>query len=232
LWACCDVRGSILFDQSPPNDNATDFVNSRLADDFTLSSATLVDGVNFWYSAQFQTDLSSVTYAIYSNNAGALGALQYTGTVTPATSYDSTDNTFFAQIALPDLSLSAGTYWLELHGGVSLTDDNGTITVWWDNAADNGTYMALQSPSSNPLAAPSVPITVSGSEQQAFQIDGIAVPEPWSVLMGGCGLSLVVLKRRRLRSRGCSCRITTNHVASPSCPFTHRGDDSCRGPEL
>jgi hypothetical protein len=53
-------------------------VNSRLADDFTLSSATFLGGINFWYSAQFQTDLSSVTYAIYSNNAGALGALQYT----------------------------------------------------------------------------------------------------------------------------------------------------------
>ncbi|MGA3187138.1 MAG: PEP-CTERM sorting domain-containing protein [Bryobacteraceae bacterium] len=199
---------TVVFDQSPPNDNATDFVNFRLADDFALSSATLVDGIDFWYSAQNQSDLSSVTYAIYSNSAGSLGSLLFTGTLTPATSYDSIDNTFFAALTVPDLSLASGTYWLELHGGASLTDDNGTITVWWDSAADNATYMALQGPDTSAL--PNQPITFSGSEQQAFQIDGTlvsaTVPEPSSVLLAACGLSALIFKRKS----GTSNRATIN----------------------
>jgi hypothetical protein len=193
------VRAGSLFDQSPPNGNAADFVNFRVADDFTLASNSLVDGINFWYSAQFQTDLSSVTYAIYNDAGGALGSVVSTGTLTPVTSYDSTDDTYFATLLLSTVSLGAGTYWLELHGGASLTDDNGTITVWWDSASDNASYMALQSSASDPLALPSQPIDVSSYEQQAFQIDGTAqgavAPEPWSAVTVGAGLLIVVYRR-------------------------------------
>jgi len=204
LCACLETRASVVFNQGPPNDNSTDFVNYRLADDFTLSSATLVDGINFWYSAEYQTDLSSVTYAIYSNAAGSLGSLLFTGTVTPATSYDSIDNTFFAAFTVPNLNLAAGTYWLELHGDTSLTGDNSGITVWWDSANNNATNMALQSTVSNPLLLPSQSIAVSGFEQQAFQIEGLqaSVPEPataWT--LGLFAVFLTAYNRIHVRNR-------------------------------
>jgi len=199
LFCLAVARADTLFDQSGPNGNAVDFVDFRTADDFTLTGSSLVDGINFWYSAQFQTDLSSVTYAIYSNAAGALGSLVSTGTLTPVTSYDSTDNTYFAALTLSAVSIGAGTYWLELHGGASLTDDNGGIAVWWDSANDNTTYMALQTSSSDPLALPNQPIAVSGYEQQAFQIEGStqgsSVPEPSSVLTVSAGLLALIHRR-------------------------------------
>jgi hypothetical protein len=200
LLASGAIHADTLFVQSPPNLNSTDFVDDRVADDFTLSGASALTQIDFWYTAFDQTDLSSVTYATYADASGALGSQLYTGTVTPATSFDSIDDTFYATIALPNLSLDAGTFWLELHGGVSLTDDNGSLTVWWDNADDNATYQALLSPTATPLDPPGVPVTFSGSEQQAFEIDGTTqsspVPEPnagW--LVAGFLAALAMMKR-------------------------------------
>jgi hypothetical protein len=200
LLASGAIHADTLFLQGSPNLNSTDFVDDRVADDFTLGSASTLSQIDFWYTAFDQSDLSSVTYAIYNDAGGALGSQLYTGTVTPTTSFDSIDDTFYATIALPGLSLGAGTFWLELHGGVSLTDDNGTITVWWDNADDNVTYDALLSPTATPLNPPSVPVTFSGSEQQAFEVDGTAqstVPEPSSVAITGAALLLVIRAARR-----------------------------------
>jgi hypothetical protein len=68
--------------------------------------------------------------------------------------------------------------------------------------------MALQGPDTSAL--PNQPITFSGSEQQAFQIDGTlvsaTVPEPSSVLLAACGLSALIFKRKS----GTSNRATIN----------------------
>ncbi len=204
LAACWTLRATSLFSQSPPNSNATDFTSFRVADDFTLSSAATLDEIDFWYAAAFQTDLASVTYAIYNDASGALGSMLYTGTVTPTTAPDVPDDTFFATIALPNLMLSAGTYWLELHDGSSLTDTDFGIDTFWDNVDDNASYNALLSPMATPGDPPSVPVTFSGSEQQAFQIDGTAapVPEPSTFLLVGCA-AVFAIRRATVRFRVC-----------------------------
>jgi hypothetical protein len=194
VFCLTPARATLIYDQSPPNNNSSDMVNFRLADDFTLSGASVVMNINFWYQAQFQTDLSNVTYAIYANSSGHLGPQLFTGSVAPVTSFDSPNNAFFATFAVPSLSLAAGTYWLELHAGSSLIDNNGTITVWWAAAADNGSLEALTNavPSS-----PSTTITTSGFEQYAFQLDGTgpaggsSVPEPTSALLVASGLLIL-----------------------------------------
>ncbi len=116
------------------------------ADDFTLANLSTLSQIDFWYTAFDQSDLSSVTYAIYNDAGGALGSQLYTGTVTPDTSFDSMDDTL-ATIALPHSSLGAGTFWLELQ--VSLTIDNGTITAWWDNADDTRSARRAAEPDGN-----------------------------------------------------------------------------------
>src|SRR5262249_38261312 len=105
-----EAHAALIVDQSPPNLNSGDIVSFRLADDFTLGGASMVNTINFWYQAQFQTDLSNVTYAIYANAGGALGTGLFTGTVAPTTSFDSLNNNFFATFAVPNLALAAGTY--------------------------------------------------------------------------------------------------------------------------
>jgi hypothetical protein len=198
------VRAATIWDQSPPNSNSSDIVNFRVADDFSLIGPSILSTINFWYQAQFQTDLSTVTYAIYANSGGALGSQLFTGSVAPTTSFDSPNNAFFASFAVPSLGLGTGTYWLELHPGTTLTDNNGTIDVFWAATADNASLHALSSPSPG---APATPINNSGFEQYAFQLvgtgpvsgpPGSGVPEPTSALLLASGV--LILSKWKLRS--------------------------------
>ncbi len=82
LWMGAPAaRADSLFSQGPPNGNNFDITDYRLADDFSLAQSATVDEIGFWYQAQYQTDLSAVTYAIYADNAGALGTVLQSGTI-------------------------------------------------------------------------------------------------------------------------------------------------------
>jgi hypothetical protein len=184
------LHATLLFDTSPPNSNAQDFVNIRLADSFTLSSASEIDTINFWYQANFQTDLSDVAWAIYSNSSGSIGSVLDSGEATPITSFDSTNDAFFGTFSIAPLDLAAGTYWLELHAGSSLTDDNNGYTVWWAASNAANTYLALMN---SGTGTPNTSITIPGYETYAFQIVGTTttsgVPEPGTWVMACVGLT-------------------------------------------
>ena len=192
MFASIPLHAGLIFDQSPPNLTSLDMTNFRVADNFTVAGAANLAAINFWYQAAFQTDLSSVTYGIYQDSGGSLGTLLYSGTGAPATSADT--NAFFAILSVPALALSAGTYWLELHAGSTFTDDNGTITVWWSNADDNGTAVALMNGSGG--VPDSTAPGISGFEQMAFQLDSTtassSTPEPESLLLAGSMVALFV----------------------------------------
>lgn len=192
-----------LIDFSPPNDNATDMTNGRTAAAFNLAAPATLNTLNFWYQAQFQTDLSTLTYAFYQDNSGSLGSLMNSATVTPVTSTDAT--AFFAQVSLPGLSFNSGTYWLELHAGSSLTDDNGTITVWWSNTDSAEPYADLTTLNTNP---PSQSGTVPGFQYFAFQLDSGSpvstaptAPEPSTVFSCMVGGFILIWRVRRIHRR-------------------------------
>lgn len=148
-----------LFSQGPPNGNSFDITDFRLADDFSLPGASVVDGIDFWYMAQQETDLSVLTYAIYADQGGHLGTLLQSQTTTNiATSFDNSSGLFFATFPISPLILNGGSYWLELHAGSSLTDTSG-FTVSWGAAPDNATAIALENLS---LGLPNTPVNVSG----------------------------------------------------------------------
>jgi hypothetical protein len=203
FYSAIPAHAGTIVDQSPPNGNGLDMTDYRVAHDFTLAGSYVLDAISFWYFAQDQSDLSNVTYGIYQNSSGALGALLYTGTLTPATSFDNVNDAFFATITLPDDTLNAGTYWLELHGGTSFTDDNGTLEVDWANVADNANLDALINTSGG---LPNTPVTTSGFEQLSFLLDGTAVPEPSAALLaapalaGLLGFSAVSARLRKRRA--------------------------------
>jgi len=170
-------RAGTLWFQGPPNDGSSNIVDYRLADDFVLGQASVVTNVTFWYQAQFQDDLSSVAWAFYADAVGALGSTLASGVARPDTFLDV--NAYMASFAIPAVFLPAGTGWLELHSGSSLTDTTG-FTVWWASADDNATDNALQDIAP---AQPQTPISLTGYQQYAFQLDGAAAPEPASVLL-------------------------------------------------
>ncbi len=53
FWALT-AHATALWDQSPPNFNSFNITDSRLADDFSLSQAVTLSGIDFWYQAQFE----------------------------------------------------------------------------------------------------------------------------------------------------------------------------------
>jgi len=187
-------HATTIFDQSPPNFNAVDMVDSRVADSFSSLSAFTIGTVNFWYQAQFETDLSTVAWAFYRNSGGVPGTLLYSGAAAPTTSIDT--NAFFASFGVSNLSFSPGIYWLELHAGSSLTDNtnNGsTFTVFWSNVDGTPT---LPTVINSGLGLPTTPVTTPGFEESAFQLLGTSggggtVPEPSAFLLIGSGLALV-----------------------------------------
>ena len=199
--AAITARAGIVVDTSPPNNNATDIVDSRLAEAFTISSTADITGINFWYQAQFETDLSQVAYAFYGNAFGALGTVIASGDLAPATSFDSANNAYVASLSIPDVSLAVGTYWLELHSGSSLTDNSG-FTIWWAATDVTGSLEALFNQGTG---LPDSPITDAGFEQYAFQLTGSgqgspSTPEPSAALLTALGIGALTVARKHRRS--------------------------------
>jgi hypothetical protein len=185
---------SMLFNQNPPNANSINMTDSRVADNFTLFGSAVLDTINFWYQTDVlgtASDLSTVAWSIYSNSGGSLGSALYSGTTTAATSFDAVNNADFASFAVPSLALPAGTYWLELHAGSSLTSDNGGLTIWWSNVDGVPSLAALYN---SALGLPNTHETFPGFEAMAFQLVGSGVgnvPEPTEFQMLTVGLVLL-----------------------------------------
>jgi hypothetical protein len=195
--------GGIIFDQTPTNTNGHSITDSRLADDFTLATQNTVQGINFYYKAFSISDLSEVTYAIYNNSGGALGSVIQTETIASGnvtrTGSALCPTCSLASFAISGINLSPGTYWLEVHAGLTLTSLNGGLAVDWAAVADNATFVARFSNNSGGAGGvPNTPVNSSGNNNYAFQLTGIEeTPEPGTFVLLGLGLSLVAIKARR-----------------------------------
>ena len=200
----------VLFDQSPTsgqptNGNQFSITTDRLADDFTLANVSTVNSLMFYYTAQFASDLASVSYAIYTNSGGTLGTVVPGGSGTTSSitragqSTNQCGNCSSATFSLvTPVALAGGTYWLELHNGTSLTD-TGELEVDWAAVNDNTTLIAQTDYGSG--MTPNMPVGVSGYNQYAFQVIGTTVPEPGTLVLLALGLSILIVKARRAAVR-------------------------------
>jgi len=198
----------LLFDNGAPDlnsPNARSITIFRSADDFTLGSGANVSSIRFWMVDQPGNFSGSITYAFYQNSAGALGSLISSATVSGITPL------FLNQIPvnvhqiervdfdLPaPLALAAGTYWLELHDGSTLTTaaNPNTPNVLWARVPGGPVGNAKQN------AIPNLPSNNIGNEL-AFQLFGnstsTAVPEPTTISLCAFGLLALAVSRRKLR---------------------------------
>lgn len=206
-------RADILFNQTPPpsNPNSFDFTDFRVADDFTFSSNSALTSVLFYYtfaSNGAATDLGPVTYAIYNNSAGTVGTLIQSETIATGNVTRTGQNALCttcasATFSITSLPLVAGTYWLELHAGSSLTDNNGGVPLNWANVADNfpnSGFIARWDNGSG--STPNTSLSgFAGFQQFAFELTGTAagVPEPGSFGLLFLGLLLGLSLKRRAR---------------------------------
>lgn len=141
------VFAGTVFNQGPSDDaTAYGISASRTADKFTLGASSTIAAVRFWggpTTGGSPSDFSGiVTYAIYNDNAGSIGPLVASGTVSVAnssptgkyrTSCGGPPNCpqyiYEFNLAAP-LPLAGGTYWLELHEGPALNSNDGTSAFW------------------------------------------------------------------------------------------------------
>ncbi|WP_031499748.1 PEP-CTERM sorting domain-containing protein [Bryobacter aggregatus] len=192
------LQAALLYDQSPPNPNAIDITNYRVADNFILTQNSTLNTIDFWYQAQFEDDLNSVTWALYTDASQSVGNLIATATATPVTSVDS--NAFLATFSLGSITLAAGNYWLELHSGSTLTDGSG-FSVYWSATNENPSAHARFQPS----GVPNITSDSPGFQQMAFRVQGTTrgvelddaeLPEPATCLSLGIGLLAISVWRR------------------------------------
>ena len=206
LLAVPGRASTVLFDQTPTNTNSFSITEFRLADDFALTEPiNTVTDLLFYYTYSeggSPSDLGAVTYAIYTNSAGALGTVIDSQTIAGGSVTRTGQSTLCptcasATFSIAPLPLAGGTYWLELHNGTSLTDSSG-FEIGWGAVDDNTDLIARYNGSG---MTPDTPVDSSGFNQYAFQVFGTTVPEPGTLALLAVGLSILFVKARRPSGR-------------------------------
>jgi hypothetical protein len=183
------ASAGVLYDNTGPGSlttNAWSFYNgggggSSVTDSFTLTTLAQVNGISFDVWTNPGDSLNSYTWSI---SDSAFGAPIATGDVAGgpntqvATAYGYY-SILQESISIPDVDLTAGTYWLELSNGSDAYD----TSVWWDES--DGASAAFSS-------------DAGAIASETFQING-TVPEPSSVLLlAPAMLALAGLTRKKL----------------------------------
>jgi hypothetical protein len=194
-----------LYDNTGPTSYGNNFypyfaINDGMsvADSFTLSSSATVTGVNFGAWLNEDDTMSSVEWLVTTSAFG--GTTEGSGTATVTGTYmgplpgDMGYDIYKNSFAIPDLSLTAGTYYLQLQNGVTAFG----MGVGWD--AGNGPSDAVMQWSGSTTDLKDYEGN-AGSNSETFQIlgDPTVVSEPSNFLLLGTGLAgLAGLIKRKL----------------------------------
>jgi hypothetical protein len=183
------ANASVLYSNGPVNGSNSDsfifadikYSYTQVEDSFALTAASTVTGVTFGNMLSSGDTASSVEWAVVGSEGSqtpVCGSCSGTAALTAGASSGifGVDQSF----SVPSLSLTAGTYWLELFGETVSNGDTG----FWDI---NGGPSHMWNNTSGDLGGTDCGGTCSNS----FQILGASdtsVPEPASFALLGWGL--------------------------------------------
>lgn len=193
-----------LYDQGPPLQVSGLRADLWSADDFTVSTNSLLSGATVYLRYAEPNIRIGIDYALYADNAGRPGAILLTGSATPtvtplaAVNADGPTDVWTFNFASPTLALANTRYWL----GVSQGSDRQAFATVSDGGPAGRPLISFAG--SNPSGYQDF-----GSRGLAFSIQGTAVavtpgvPEPatWALLIAGFGGIGVAMRRRRVAVR-------------------------------
>jgi hypothetical protein len=187
------AAASVLYSNGPVNGELQGWNISQsfaTADSFTLAKASTLTGVKLWVWTLPGDVASSLYWGISSapNTYPADGQ----ATVTSTFQFKNAGGWDISQLefALPSVQLGAGTHYLALQ----LTSATNNDPVYWDqNNGPSSAYFNTIGDVSQYQGAP----YPGGSE--AFQVQGVNVPEPaaWAMMLVGFGALGAALRARR-----------------------------------
>ncbi len=163
------------------------------ASEFQLGADVIVSEIQFISVSRFGGVLTEVQWAIYDGNPYFGGARLGGATVAPTGNFlppGPESQRYLNRLAVPNLSLAAGTYWLELGNGV-MNDFTRAIGELGSNQPD--TWLRFDGDTN------AFRIQDIGGGSINFQVIGSVVPEPasWAMMIAGFGLIGLVARRRR-----------------------------------
>ncbi|MBA4109058.1 MAG: hypothetical protein C0487_05650 [Leptothrix sp. (in: Bacteria)] len=151
-----------------------------IADNFTLSAAAVVTGLDNW-NLGGPAGYVSTNWRIWANQPTSLGETIASGNAVATISEDA--GFTLASLSGLSVSLDAGSYWIGFSHVL--------------NSYDPWTYVTSSSGQANAVQLSERGVNISGLADAAFRLHTSAVPEPESVALILAGLAVVGVASRR-----------------------------------
>ncbi|HEX4709645.1 MAG TPA: PEPxxWA-CTERM sorting domain-containing protein [Phenylobacterium sp.] len=189
------AQASVLYDSPSSgfavgNNTISEFLGSNwAADSFTLSAPATVVGVKFDSWTDPGTIVQSVDWTIWDADGSLASGTAAVTSVHFAVNLAGFDINF-DQFSIPDLSLAAGAYWLQLSNAMG----NGSTMIGWDSTVNSSSLFINNGGAQFPNT-----FQILGADPDRGVPPAGGVPEPasWALLIAGFAGVGAALRRSR-----------------------------------